>query len=879
MTGEGLKKVAFVADPKELTHWMLTRLIKRARGLDRDDFYFIDRDDPNLNLHIKQNGIKAIIPLGEGSLRRLVGEKDMIRWRGRVVPHQMGIWTIPTFAPSKLLPQRHDTGKDDIMRNPPRFHGVWMRDVLRALDVAVNGFVRHPRKYLCDPDPEEFQRWTQAAIAAYLVDPVGFRLSWDIETVYKQKHNDESEEKTAEQEGDLLRISFTHKRYTAVSLPWVGGYLESVRQLLALPCVQVVWNGVSFDVPKMRQEGFAVNGEIWDGMDAYHLYEPDLPKGLEWVTSECSDCLPWKHLNMSDPPLYSCIDADEALGNMIELEAALKRRGQWQAFLDHSVNLMPILVRAGAKGNRVDVQAQAVLREKLTLARTELYLEAQQLVPRELKPRKLYKTQPDEVVGDFPPSLTRWTDLQSPDGTWDIHCEDDSAKFCSHCHRPVSNKSEHFRGAEGPLNKKGKPTRLKNPCKEAGATIELRPAFVARFYEVQDFNPNSSDQLKNYIKWAGHPMGKDKKDSSKENADAKHIEFLVGKYGHRHPIYALVLEVHKLSKVIGTYLPEPDANGYIHTEFVNSPSTWRLGSRKVPHGTQIQNWGKRESNPWAKEAKYTIIASPGCKLVQIDSSSVEAVMLGWFMGDVNYIELAAQSVHTWLACKFLGWDFNPDTAAKVKKEHGALYEQMKMGNHMTNYGGSAYVLWQSHPKLFKDKQAAADVQENIFRLIPKLRAYHHNVRYRAQKEGYLETPWHIRHPFYDVFTTNEEGVVKDGKDSKRVVAFEPQSSNGTFQRDNLRLVDKTPFGIYLPAIANVHDSLGLDCPIQLVDAAVETLADIFTRAIPQMGGLRIGAAVEVGDNWGAYHPTKNPGGMQEVLKKAVFDPGTLVRAA
>lgn len=152
LIGEGLRKVAFVAEQRELDSWMLTRLLKRAGGLERDHFYFIDRDDPNLNLHIQQHGIKVLIPLGEGSLRRLVGETDMLRWRGRVVKHHMNILMVPTFAPSKLLPQRGDDMRD-AMQNPPRYQGVWVFDVLRAIDIAENGFTRQEGKYLLDPHP------------------------------------------------------------------------------------------------------------------------------------------------------------------------------------------------------------------------------------------------------------------------------------------------------------------------------------------------------------------------------------------------------------------------------------------------------------------------------------------------------------------------------------------------------------------------------------------------------------------------------------------------------------------------------------------------------------------------------------------------------
>lgn len=153
ITGEGIKKVGFVGDRKELEGFMLQRLLRRAQGLTPEHFYFIDRDDPNLSDYVKSFGIKVLIPLGEGSLRRLLGEMDILRWRGRIIQHHTGAWMVPAMAPSKLLPQRSDSPDSEIERNPPRFQGVWMRDTLKALDIAAHGFTRRDGVYLLDPAP------------------------------------------------------------------------------------------------------------------------------------------------------------------------------------------------------------------------------------------------------------------------------------------------------------------------------------------------------------------------------------------------------------------------------------------------------------------------------------------------------------------------------------------------------------------------------------------------------------------------------------------------------------------------------------------------------------------------------------------------------
>ena len=80
----------------------------------------------------------------------------------------------------------------------------------------------------------------------------------------------------------------------------------------------------------------------------------------------------------------------------------------------------------------------------------------------------------------------------------------------------------------------------------------------------------------------------------------------------------------------------------------------------------------------------------GFKFVQADSSSAEAVIQGWYMADEEYMAKAGQGIHTWLTTKKLGWEFNPDTIAKVKEEHEELYGMMKTTNYLINFGGTPY---------------------------------------------------------------------------------------------------------------------------------------------------------------------------------------------
>lgn len=911
MKGAAVKGVCLLADNEwELAHPMLDRLLRRA-GVGRDDFALGLASQADALPDAQARGAKVVVALGERALNQTLGERDILRWRGRTVnehPAWPGVIVVPTLQPSKLMSGR-STEEADALRHPPRFHGTWIRDLRWALHVAQHGFTRMDTNYVCDPGPARFNQFVAEYEAALAADPDVF-LSWDIETPYKQKNSDDEEdfeEKDVVIDGVILRVSFCFRPGYAISVPWDPSHEPGIRRLLASRGKHVVWNGRTFDVPVVSEAGFDVRGVIYDGMDLAHLLSSDEPKGLEWVTSSATDMLPWKHLASGEPALYNAIDADAALRNVLHLRDRASAAGMWPLFENHVVRLMPILDIAAKQGNKIDRQKRDEIRTGLIEMRDRMVEEVQSFVPRELFPRKVYKRPPYEPTQDR--RVVVWDN-----GTNGVQFEEDGktrtfdlvkvladVKFCSHCGEPASNKSEHFKGSKEPkldaagvpvLDKKtGAPkwVAVKNPCKVAGGDIVVRKGAVDEWHELLPFNPNSSEQLKAYMRHFKHPLGMDKKDSKKETADATHLKALHKKYGAKFPIYSKTLVIHKVSKTIGTYTPEPDENDLLHTQFVNSTSTWRLGSRKVQFGTQIQNWGKRKDEvptvteeekaamKLAQQARKQIIARPGHVLIQIDSSAVEAVMQGYFMNDPDYMNLASQSIHAWLTCRHLGLEFTPANVDLVKDQHPGLYSKFKVTNYLTNFGGGPKLMHDTYPEDFPTLRAAQDTQDALYALLPTLKAYHHAVRWEAHTKTFLQSPWGYRHYFFDVYKRKPNGDLALSKDSKRCVAFKPQNSNAGFQKDNLLLVAVSPLDgpaitdldymnanwdalwaaalagktwlRYMPTNVTVHDSLCLDIPTALQAHAAESLLAVFTRPIPQMHGLQIGAEVEVGPNW------------------------------
>lgn len=910
MHGSGLSGVCLVhGDSAEQHHPMMHRLLHRS-GVPIEQFWTATSSEPGLLSSVVSNNIKVIVPLGERALREVLGQSDILRWRGRAVEHHSlpGVWVVPMFQPSQLMSRRGgDDEDDDVMRHPPRFHGVWHRDLHFALSVAKQGFTRQPVDYLLDPDAEKFEQWVLAYEAARDADPENTFLSFDVETAYSINHAEgetELGEDTLE-DWQIIRWSFSYKAFTGVSLPESPTFRMWVKRLLEGPGQKVGWNCAGFDVPVIGLHGTVVKGPVFDAQDAFHLLHSDLPKGLEWSTSFHTDSLPWKHLSGANPALYSAIDADVALREFLGIREELKRNGQWDLFVNHVVRLMPILAKAGEHGNLMDVEKREEIRSGLIAMRDTLVKEIQTYVPRALFPRKVYKSRPDAhpvTEAPFEGDYGLQFDPRLPEvlPEWDVVWVRGEEKVCTACGQFASNKTEHFKGSKAPklgtdgqpvLGANGEPklTLVKNPCKAAGGQIVTKLAYAPEYHALLPWNPNSTTQLLDYMRHHGHPLGQNKKDSSKDAADATHLKKLHKAYGIKFPLYAKTLVVHKVSKTIGTYTPEPDANGLLHTQFVNSTSTWRLGSRKVKHGTQIQNWGKRKDDvptenadekaamKLSQGARKQIIARPGHKLIQIDSAAVEAVLQGYFMNDPDYMNLASQSIHAWLTCRKLGIEFTPANVDFVKDNHAGLYSKFKVTNYLTNFGGGPRLMHDTYPEDFPSIKVAQDTQDMLYALLPSLREYHHATRWEAHTKTYLETPWGYRHSFYDVFKKKPDGSIGLAKDSKRCVAFRPQNSNAAFQRDNILLMACSPidgpaltdlqemhrnwplyeraiyadetWARYMPTNVTVHDSLCLDCPDEKLESAAQAMLAVFTRPIPQMRGLVIGAEVEQGLNW------------------------------
>lgn len=837
---------------------MWNKMFQRA-GMDPQRVQFAPTDALAETLRSNPR-VSTIFPLGEQALERVLGQADLFRWFGRKVPTNR--WgrpavVVPLQQPSLLLPRRAEEDgppRSQLYHKPARFQGLWVRHLQHGLNPMP---VRPEPKYLVDPPKHVWDAWWREALASEAP------LSFDIETAYKMKvESEEDYEEEELQSGAMLRISFAWKPHHAVSVVWAPPYLEGVRTLLAEASSTIVWNGILFDIPRLKQEGYQVAGTAYDYQDGWHMLQSNLPRGLEFVSSVYTYQMPWKHLNASAPGLYSCIDADVALQNALGIKADLESSNQWTTFVEDSVELMPIMVEAGERGVAIDLPYSLTLKEEMIEEKKRIVERAASLAPIEIRPRKRYKRFPLDVE----PSLIPGSHKVGERFEWESRLfepvsERAMAKVCSVCGAVVGNKAAHLKGGR------------KNPCH--GAIFEPQEVSVVEWDEILPFNLASSHQIKEYIRFRGLPMGYDRKTEA-ESANAKHIEKLVAKFGDALLREKLVES--KLSKVIGTYVycDRADSAGRIHSTYLNSPSTWRFAARHE----NLTNVGKRQANKWAVRARRQIIPSPGNVFVGADSTSIEAVVLGWLIGDSNFISIAKKSIHAYLVCADQGLPFTDENVELAKSQFKDLYSKFKTAVYLLLYGGDPYLMFMENPEMFPTKWAAEEIQNKIFALLPALEKWQKETQLRAKKDGYLLNPRGYRHYFYDVhtFKRNKFGdilydddknpLLKPGSDAKSCLAFPPQNIAAQFGRETLRIIGNSPWRRYMPANVFVHDGYTLDVPESLRDEAEQFLVSTLCRPVPWLDNLTIGCETEYGYNWADQDPGKkifadgNPNGMR-----------------
>lgn len=648
-------------------------------------------------------------------------------------------------------------------------------------------------------------RWERSA-TNYLLDPPieqleayvaqwqGEPLAFDIETPYSTALvEDETEEDISY---EIVRVSFSWRSGEGVSVPWASPYIELCKRLLARSQETIFWNQ-GFDVPRLKAQGITFGGRIVDGMWAWHWLQSDLPKSLGFVAPFYSDLAAWKHLSDSQPAYYSAVDADATIRCYAGIKRDIQAEGRWGQFERHCIQTLPVLEAMGQRGLVVDGGAQMAFKQRLEAELLQAKESLQAAVPPEVKPLHVYKGVPKAARDHF------------------------------------KVLGEDIKGA------------VIAEFEQDGSTFRLQDGVWTR---RDPFNPDSPKQVLALIKHLGLQVPVNRKTGG-DSTGAKYLQ----RFSKKHEVFKWILECRSRADMLGTFIWPIRPDGRVGTSYGFHPSTWRKSSRAV----NLQNIPKR--NDLAKDFRKTLVASPGCVLVEADSAAIEAVLVGYAAGDPDYIRLAKLGIHDFLTSHMIhqpaSVEWSDDKLAEylrqMKKEHKVEREAAKRVIHGSNYGLSPYGMHDEYQEYFPKVRDAEQLQSLYFTLFPSIRKWHASTLQRAHKEGFLDNHFGYRHYFWHALKWDGEsqGYVY-GDDAKRAIAFVPQSDASAIQTEYVLKLNADPeVRDYLRLI--IHDSCVMEVPQERVDQVCQRVYDVFTAPIPQLGGLSIGAEVQVGPSLGA----------------------------
>jgi DNA polymerase I-like protein with 3'-5' exonuclease and polymerase domains len=542
---------------------------------------------------------------------------------------------------------------------------------------------------------------------------------------------------------------------------------------------------------------------------------------------------PWKYLSSVDPARYNALDALVAWRNFDGIRKDLESQGRWGAYDRHTRVAWEVLRQAGlVNGLSIRGEGREILKERLERISIDLLLEAQRVVPKVFHMGKTFARRPAEY-----PSVE--VEVSGKE------------KLCRKCGKSGKLNGKHPCGVDQ-LEERAIPVtayRVEVPWE---APFEGTLEGLDRLIAVGGFNPDSPEQMKAYARAHKHPLKFDHKKGS-ESLDKLQLEKLSARHGAKHPIYRIVQDLRGVSKTLGTYVNGflPDEAGRIYTTYTFGASTGRLTSRAV----NLQNVSHRSENEWAEHIRRMIVPREGRVFIEADSAAIEAVFVGYFAGDSEYMERAKLGIHAFLAATELGLPFTPENVREIKGSKDpkveALYARKKRTVHGVNYGMGPGLMAMQYPKAFPTKRVAQKEIDFYYSVCPKLKAFHDHTQLLAHRQAYLQNPFGYRHYFYDVLKKNPAGEVIYGSDAKRALAFLPQSSAAAFMRESLAQLRQSEwFPEALPANLSIHDALLLEPLEGEAERARDYLVGLMNRPIPEMGGLRVGVDVKIyRDNW------------------------------
>lgn len=736
-----------------------------------------------------------VVPMGGTALRRVMGLEGMKKIRvqdfhGSVLREPLDrFWVVPTYHPSFLQRGAHN------------LIGTVLWDLRQAEKARTAGKPKDTATIVVDPPIEWFKQWVDIVVAARLQDQNAYPISSDVETPDKSGGRDEGEITNEDRSYQINRVNVACNTDEGVTVPFIGPYIPELQRLHQSPGPIWEWNK-EYDFPRQVATGMfkseADQRRVVDLMWLMHFLQSDVPRGLGFWAPFYSTYGPWKHLAESEPGLYGGVDGLQTHRIGFGGISDLIKMGMYDSAMRHVHKLHWTALRpAQLVGVKVDRQRLMIFKQELTEKATERLNALQDCFPEELAPltpkQGLTKPPLADVLHVKATAFTRKgkqkSGKQATEMKLDLYKRArvierliyKQVLVCKACGEQDVQKRHRcqvgYQKKDGTTGWKPSP----NP-----PDISIEVATVTRWFWQEPFNPDSWQQVLGYIKYKQktdkrYTPGRAKK-THKESTDRETLVRLETKT--KDPFFTHLLQYRAIVKVKGTYVEGTerrlDANDRVHPTPTFKPSMMRL-SYVDPNITNVvaDKGGKKGL---AAGFRKCIVASPGCRLLEVDFASIEAVKVGDRARDPDYIRLARLGVHAGLCTHVMGKPFDRSWLKERPQDLKAIFDEIKYSTdpktilmydrtkryvHGRAYGLTVFGMVLQFPELFPTMEIAqryarifaemAPMVENWQRETQQIAARLHylggteDLPYGDKNQYNLKHPYGYRHEFWSVF--------------------------------------------------------------------------------------------------------------------------------
>lgn len=320
----------------------------------------------------------------------------------------------------------------------------------------------------------------------------------------------------------------------------------------------------------------------------------------------------------------------------------------------------------------------------------------------------------------------------------------------------------------------------------------------------------------------------------------------------KNPAIKAIGSLRKKASILNLFAKEELLKiGTVHTHFnVHGTASGRLSSSDP----NLQNITE------AARCLY-VPRHEGWSIIDVDYSGIENRLTAYFANDQARLDrfnsIPDYSEHKHAVSVFFGIPY-----AEVEKDNDkdAPYGKAKRIVHGSNYGMGAKKISLMYDMDFGETKKLLDAWKKE---LGKTVEWQNKLAEQAKKDGFLATPFGRKRWFYTTSYYTES------------LSFLPQSAAADviframlglmYERVNwpLELVQKVVGYVEpLPTPANlliqVHDSLVLECPNEMIPNVVGALKRVMEQPWRELGGLILPIGIAVGPSWGETKKYKGP---------------------